>query len=307
MKIAVMGAGAVGGYYGGVLAKHGEDVSLICRGAHRDAIVKNGLRVKSHWGDFTVRPQATPDPRQVGPVDLVLYCVKLYSNAEALPLIKPMVGPKTSVLTLQNGVTSGETVAAMYGWDRVLQGATYHEAELGGPGEVVQTGPTARIEFGESNGKRTPRVTAIEKSLSKPGIQVKVSDNIAETLWSKLVSVGSVGTTMTATRASLVELFAMPDGEATIRTVMQEIIAVGKAHGLKFKPRIVDEKVAGIKEEANNFRSSLQYDLEHGRPLELDDILGAVIRKGREKGIPVPASAALVTTLQKFKHGATRA
>jgi 2-dehydropantoate 2-reductase len=306
MKIAVMGAGAVGGYYGGVLSKHGEDVSLICRGAHREAIVKGGLRVRSHWGDFTVKLQATPDPRQVGPVDLVLYCVKLYSNAEALPLIKTLVGPKTSILTLQNGVTSGETIAAMYGWDRVLQGATYHEAELGAPGEVVQTGPTARIEFGERDGKRTPRVTAIEKALSRPGIQVKVSDNIVETLWSKLVSVGSVGTTMTATRATLPEVFAMPDGEATIRTVMQEIIAVGKAHGMQFKPGIVDEKVAGIKAEADSFRSSLQYDLEHGRPLELDDLLGAVVRKGHEKGIPVPGSAALVTTLQKFKHGAPK-
>ncbi len=304
MKIAVMGAGAVGGYYGGVLANHGEDVTLICRGEHRTAIVRHGLSVKSHFGDFVVKVKATPDPADAGPVDLVIHCVKLYSNPEALPALKPMVGPNTTVLTLQNGVTSGEAIAALYGWDRVLQGATYHEAALAGPGVIEQAGPTARIEFGERDGKRTARVGAIEKALSKPGIQVQVSDKIADALWSKLVSVGSIGTVMTASRATLVEVLAMTEGENTIRTVMQEIVAVGKAHGVSFKAGIVEEKVAGVKPDAEHFMSSLQYDLEHGRPLELNDLLGAVVRMGRTKGIPVPASAALVMTLQKFSRGA---
>ena len=298
-----MGAGAVGGYYGGVLAKHGEDVTLICRGAHRDAIVKHGLRVKSYWGEFTVRPKATANPAEIGPVDLILHCVKLYSNAEALPLIKPVVGSRTTILTVQNGVTSGETIAATYGWDRVLQGATYIEAAQLAPGVVEQSGPTARIEFGERDGKRTPRVDAIEKTLSKPGIQVKVSDNIVESLWAKLVSVGAIGTCMTAARASLPEVFAMTEGEDTLRTVMEEIVAVGKAHGIRFKPGTVEDRIAGVKPEAEHFRSSLQFDLEHGRPLELDGLLGAVVRMGRAKGIPVPASAAVVMSLQKFKGG----
>jgi 2-dehydropantoate 2-reductase len=306
MKIAVMGAGAVGGYYGGVLAKHGEDVTLICRGAHRDAIAKNGLHVKSYWGDFTVRPKATPDPREVGRVDLILHCVKLYHNAEAVPAMRPLVGPRTTILTVQNGVTSGETLAAAYGWEHVLQGATYIEAAQPGPGRVEQSGSVARIEFGERDGTRSSRVDAIEKALSKPGVQVKVSENIVESLWAKLVSVGSIGTCMTAARASLPEVFAMAEGEATIRTVMEEIVAVGKAHGIRFKPGIVNERITGVKPEAAEFRSSLQFDFEHGRPLELDDLLGAVVRKGRDTGIPVPASAALVMTLQKFTRGTER-
>ncbi len=307
MKIAVMGAGGVGGYYGGVLAKHGEDVTLICRGAHRDAIVKNGLNVKSHWGDFTVKVKAIGDPKDAGPVDLILHCVKLYHNAAALPLLKAIAGPKTSILTIQNGVTSGEIIAAQYGWDRVLQGATYIEAAQPSPGHVEQSGSTARIEFGERDGRRTPRVDAIEKVLSKPGIQVQVSDNIVGSLWAKLVSVGSIGTCMTAARATLPEVLASAEGENTIRTVMEEIVAVGKANGIKFKPGLVDERIAGVKPEAADFKSSLQFDLVHGRPLELDDLLGAVVRKGRDKGIPVPASAALVMTLQKFTRGAPRA
>jgi 2-dehydropantoate 2-reductase len=307
MKIAVMGAGAVGGYYGGVLAKYGEDVTLICRGAHREAIVRSGLHVKSHWDDFTVNVKATPDPREVGPVDLILHCVKLYHNAEALRLLKPMIGPETAILTLQNGVVSGERTAAVYGWEHVLQGAAYIEAELLGPGRIEQSGPTARIEFGERDGRRTARVDAIEKVLSKPGIQVKVSESIVETLWSKLVSVASVGTAMTAARASLPEVFAMTGGEDTIRTVMEEIVAVGKAHGIRFKPGIVDEKLAGLQAEAEHFRSSMQSDLERGRPLELDDLLGSVVQMGRAKGIPVPASAALTMTLQKFTKGGAKA
>ncbi len=303
MKIAVMGAGAVGGYFGGVLANSGEDVTLIARGAHGEAISQNGLNVDSHWGNFTVNVPATPDPAEVGNVDVVLHCVKLYSNAEVLPLIKPMVGESTTILTIQNGVTSGETIAAEYGWGRVLQGATYIEAAIIGPGHIEQSGSTAHIEFGENDGSMSERVERLKNVLDRPGIQVSVSSDIVSTLWTKLVAVGAFGTVMTAARASLPEVLAGPEGETTIRTVMEEIVAVGKSQGISFAPGVVDEKLQGGIEEAEEFKSSLQYDLTNGKPLELDDILGAVVQKGRAADIPVPASAALVMTLEKFKHG----
>ena len=125
MRIAIMGAGAVGGYFGGVLANHGEDVVLIARGAHGEAIANSGLQVDSHWGNFNVKVDVTDDPSTAGTVELILHCTKLYSNAEALPALAGMVGGDTNILTIQNGVTSGATVASHYGWDRVLQGATY--------------------------------------------------------------------------------------------------------------------------------------------------------------------------------------
>jgi 2-dehydropantoate 2-reductase len=303
MKIAVMGAGAVGGYFGGVLANQGEDVTLIARGAHRDAITSNGLQVDSHWGNFNVKVPATPHPVEVGPVDLILHCVKLYSNAEALPLIKPMVGPNTTILTIQNGVTSGEIIAGYYGADCVLQGATYIEAEIKGPGHIEQSGSTAKIEFGESDGSETERTAKLRDFLDKPGIQVAVSNDIVSTLWTKMVAVGAFGTVMTAARATLPEVLAGPEGENTIRTVMEEIVAVGKSEGVKFAHGVVDEKLHGGLEEADEFKASLQYDLYNGKPLELDDILGAVVRKGRAADVPVPASAALVMVLEKFKHG----
>jgi 2-dehydropantoate 2-reductase len=236
----------------------------------------------------------------------VLHCIKLYSNAETLPQMKPMVSPRTTVLTIQNGVTSADILGKVFGAEKVLPGAVYIEAALAGPGRIEQSGSTARIEFGERDGSRSERVQAIAKLLDKPGLQVAMSQNITATLWTKLVAVGAVGTAMTAARASLPEVLAGPEGERTIRTVMEEIVAVGQSRGVKFPPNVVEQRLSAVIPEAEEFKSSLQFDLYAGRPLELDDLLGSVVRMGRENGIPVPASAALVMTLEKFKHGKPR-
>lgn len=303
MKVAIIGAGAVGGYYGGALARAGVDVALICRGGHRDAIVANGLHVSSNWGDYTVHPQATPDSTEVGPVDLVLYAVKLYSNSEALPLIEPLLDDGTIVLPVQNGTDSGAKIADVYGWDRVVAGATYIEAARTAPGQIEQTGSTARITFGEQDGSTTRRTDRIVEVLDQEGIQTEVSDNINATLWTKLVLVGAIGTVMAASRASYVELLDSPEGENTIRIVMEEIKAVGESEGISFAAGMIDQHLAGAREEAPELKASLQIDLDSGNPLEIDDLLGAVIRKGHANGVPVPASAALYATLYKFRNG----
>ncbi len=303
MRIAVMGAGAVGGYFGGVLANQGEDVVLIARGAHGDAIAKNGLQVDSHWGNFNVNVRVTDEPSSMGVVDLVLYCTKLYSNAEALPSIKRMIGPSTSILTIQNGVTSGSIIAEYYGWEHVLQGATYIESGIAGDGYIHQSGSTARIEFGEKDGSSTERTKAIFNLLNREGIQAVVSSNMVDALWNKMVMVGAIGTIMAASRASLPEILASPNGEHTVRSTMEEIVAVGQSQGITFPPRCVESKMQTAIAEAEEFQASLQYDLTSGKPLELDDILGSVVKIGREVGIPVPSSAALVTVLDRFKHG----
>ena len=307
MKVAVMGAGAVGGYLGGVLARFGEDVTLIEMGEHLDAIRSGGLRLSTNWGDFTVAPSATSNPADVGPVDLVLYTVKTYSGDVVFPLIKPMIGPETTILTVQNGVMSYSRIAAAFGSERVLPGAAYIEVGRLEPGHVKQTGPTARIEFGEMNGTITPRVEAAAELFSKEGIQVQIGTDIESALWTKLVSVGAIGTVMAVARAPLSEVFAGPEGERTVRTVMEEIVAVGKAKGVRFAPDVVDAHMASAMEEMDVYQSSLQLDLESGRPLEIDDILGAAVREGRDLGVPVPASAALCVALERFKHGRPRA
>jgi len=303
MRIAIMGAGAVGGYFGGVLANQGEDVVLIARSAHGDAIAKNGLQVDSHWGNFNVKVDVTDDPSTVGEVDLILHCIKLYSNAEAFPTMNGMVGANTTILTIQNGATSGEILSEAFGAEHVLQGATYIETGIAGPGHIHQSGATAMIEFGETDGSPTERTEDIRKLLGREGIQVEVSKNIVDTLWNKMVSVGSIGTVMAASRATFPEILASPNGEHTVRTTMEEIVAVGQSQGVTFPPRCVESKLEAAIAEAEETQASLQYDLDNGKPLELDDILGAVVKIGREAGIPVPASAALVTVLDNFKKG----
>ena len=305
MKIAIMGAGAVGAYYGGALARHGAKVVLIARGKHAEAMGATGLRVESNWGDYVVHPEVALTPSAAGTVDVVLHCVKLYSNSDTIPEMHPLVGATTVILTVQNGITGGESLAAEFGWERVLEGATYIETSITGPGHVVQTGSAARIEFGERDGSISDRVETVRDVLSVPGVQVEVSSDIRASLWSKMVVIGALGTIVTAARASLSEVLAMQEGVNTIRTVMEEIVASGKANGVNFPNGIVDAKIADAVAEVDEFQSSLQSDFNRGGNLELDDILGAAVRLGREAGIPMPASSALVLTLQKFKLGSS--
>ena len=302
-KVAVIGAGAVGGYYGGALAKAGLDVALICRGAHRDKIVADGLYVESNWGNYTVHPQATPDSSEVGPVDLVLYAVKLYSNPEAIPLIKPLLGDNTVVLPVQNGTESAAIIADVYGWDHVVAGTTYIEAGRKDIGHIEQAGATARIAFGEQDGSRTPRIDKIESILTHEGVLAEVSSDIRKTLWSKLILVAAIGTLMAATRGNYVQILENPEGELTLRAVMEEIQAVGEGEGITFDDGLIEGHLEGAREEAHELMASLQMDLEAGNPLEIDDLLGAVIQKGRAKNIPVPASAALYSALYNFRAG----
>ncbi len=303
MKIAVMGAGAVGAYYGGALTRAGRDVVLIARGEHGEAMRRDGLSVESNWGDYDVHPDVALTPEEAGAVDLVLHCVKLYSNAETIPTMHPLMGDGTVILTIQNGVTGGESLADEFGWERVLEGATYIETSIAGPGRILQTGNVARIEFGEQDGSVTDRAEQVLSALSVPGIQVAVSSDIRASLWSKMVAIGALGTVVTAARASLPEVFEMAGGRETIRTVMEEIVASGKANGIKFVNGIVDTKMEDAVAEADEFQSSLQSDFNRGGKLELDGILGAAVKFGQEAGVPMPASTALVMTLQKYKDG----
>ncbi len=304
MKVAVIGPGSVGGYYGGVLARHGEEVSLVARsGPYFDAIKSKGLQLRTNWGDFKVYPQITSDPNEIGPVDFVLYTVKLFHNAVALPLIKPLLKSGTTILTVQNGVDSADQIASVYGWDHVLAGATYIETGRPEPGVIRQSGSTARIAFGEQDGSRTSRTEMVFNLLNKEGIQPDIGDDIAVTLWTKLVNVGPIGTVMTASRSSLVEVLECPWGEYTVRSVMEDVERVARAKGINLASDVVDEKLhAGIAEAADA-QASLQGDFKAGNQLEIEHLLGMVVREGRSLNVPVSASAALVTSLWKFRNG----
>ena len=291
MKIAVMGAGGVGGYFGGLLAKAGNDVLLVARGQHAQAIQEKGLRVESAAsGDFTVHPLVAPAPDGAWQPDLVLFAVKGYSTPEAIETIRPMVGGHTTVLTLQNGVANGEHLANAFGEERVLLGAAYIETHLKEPGVVHQTGGPCRILFGEVDGSRTPRAEAVLLALQQAEITVQISDNILKELWNKFIFICALSGMTSIARASLGEVMASPETRDLLVRVMREAETVGRARGVGLDVDVVEQTVAHFDEFSDELRSSMQLDLERGNRLEVEALNGTVARFGRETGIETPVN-----------------
>ena len=303
MHVVIMGAGAVGGYFGSALSKNGVDVTFVARGQHLEHMKKYGLKIDSYWGNFLVKSRFTDSLENIKKADLIIQATKLYSNSSALPLLKPVIGTNTVILTIQNGISSGDIISEYYDWEKVLQGATYIETEIIDPGYIQQTGSVAMIEFGEKDGKISGRCLRVKDILDVDGIQVNISKDIASTLWIKMVSVGAIGTLATAARSSLVEMISGEFGSESLKNIMEEIVAVGKSEGIQFPIGVVDEKFNSAIREAEEFKSSLQYDFNNHKPLELDDILGTVVRIAKKNDIPTPASTILMSVLEKYKKG----
>jgi len=303
MHVVIMGAGAVGGYFGSALSKNGVDVTFVARGQHLEHMKKYGLKIDSYWGNFLVKSRFTDSLENIKKADLIILATKLYSNSSALPLLKPVIGTNTVILTIQNGISSGEIISEYYGWEKVLQGATYIETEIINSGYIQQTGSVAMIEFGEKDGKISDRCLTVKEILDVDGIQVNISKDISSTLWIKMVSVGAIGTLATAARSSLVEMISGEFGSESLKNIMEEIVAVGKSEGIHFPIGVVDEKFNSAIREAEEFKSSLQYDFNNHKPLELDDILGTVVRIAKKNDIPTPASTILMSVLEKYKKG----
>ena len=303
MHVVIMGAGAVGGYFGSALSKNGVDVTFVARGQHLEHMKKYGLKIDSHWGNFLVKSRFTDSLENIKKADLIIQATKLYSNSSSLPLLKPVIGTNTVILTIQNGISSGEIISEYYDWEKVLQGATYIETEIIDPGYIQQTGSVAMIEFGEKDGKISGRCLRVKDILDVDGIQVNISKDISSTLWIKMVSVGAIGTLATAARSSLVEMISGEFGSESLKNIMEEIVAVGKSEGIQFPIGVVDEKFNSAIREAEEFKSSLQYDFNNHKPLELDDILGTVVRIAKKNDIPTPASTILMSVLEKYKKG----
>jgi len=297
MRIAIMGAGGIGGCYGGLLAKAGFDVTLIARGAHLEAITEKGLRLIQPEGDFTVDVAATGDPSQVGPVDLVIFSVKAHQNPEAVPFIKPLVGSDTTVLTIQNGVESADEIGREYGAERVLPGSAYVISNVVSPGVVKQQSPVPRVAFGESNGERTQRAIAVQEAFLKANITAYLSDDITRVLWSKLLYNSPANGMASAARLSPRDLIEYPEGAAMFKSAIQEVADVGTASGVPFGEEDVQGAMDLISARPMGARGSMQADLEAGRPLELDAIVGSVGRIGRKVNVPTPIFDMLYTLL----------
>ena len=232
MRIAIMGTGGVGGYYGGLLSQKGQEVIFIARGAHLQALRAKGLHVKSVHGDFLVSPaKATDDPAEVGPVDLILFTTKTYHTDIAAQAIKPMVGKETVVVPLQNGIDAAERIGAYVGREHLVGGVTWLSAAIEAPGVIGQYSQFRRVVLGEFDGKMTARLKTIYETLQATGIAVELSDDILKVLWTKFVFISSISALGSLTRVSLGEYRQVPETREVLTEALAEVAAVAQAEG----------------------------------------------------------------------------
>jgi len=303
VKIAVMGAGAVGGYFGALLHRGGLDVTLIARGRHLEAIKAHGLRIKSTQGDLTVPAKAVGDPRAVGPVDLILFCVKSYDTESAARQCLPIVQESTAILCLQNGVDNEEKIAMVAGGEKVLGGVAYIGAGVSEPGVVVHTAE-GRIVFGEMRGGVSERVRRLEQIFRDAGFPVEVSSNIKAILWGKLCWNAAFNALNTLVGGDVRVLVERPETRTLARQVMEEVRAVANANNVPLSADLAERLLTWTDTAAGAMKTSTRQDLEAGKRLEVEALNGAVVRKGEAAGVPTPFNFALYALLKAIDPGA---
>jgi 2-dehydropantoate 2-reductase len=296
MRVAVMGSGGVGGYYGGKLAAV-EDVTFIARGAHLAAIQRDGLQVKSVAGDFHVRPKATDDPSTVGHVDLVLFCVKGYDTETAAERCQPLIGPETVVLSVQNGVDNEDKLAHILGQTRVLGGVVHILSTISAPGVITQTAGPRTLKCGEMGGGVSSRAGRVVDAFVRAGVAAEASPNILVDLWEKFVFICAHGGVTALGRLGIGDILAFPQTAQFYRGVMDEIAAVGRAKGVPLPADTTERAIAFARKLQPEMRSSLAHDLERGNRLEIDTLMGAVVRYGVEVGVATPLNSAIYACL----------
>lgn len=306
MRIAMLGSGGIGGYFGGRLAAAGNDVTFIARGSHLEAIRTNGLRILSpELGDAVVRPaNATDDPGEVGTVDCVVLGVKLWDTDEAARAMLPMLGSCTSVLSLQNGVECDEILAPVVGRGRLIGGVAFIGSAIEAPGTIRHVGTMQRIVMGEMSGEVTPRVQALHDTLRDAGIDAEVSDDIERTIWEKFVFLVGLSSATALMRCSIGPVRDEPEGREFLLNVMRETVAVGRAKGVALSEDYAADRLAFADGLPAEMTSSMQHDLERGNRLELPWLAGAVTRLGRETGVPTPVCQTVYAALRPFAAGA---
>jgi len=305
MRIAILGSGGVGGYYGALLASCGNDVTFIARGAHLAAMREHGLQVESVHGNLHLAPvQATDDPAGVGPVDLVLVAVKTYDLEQAAQAARPLVGPGTSVLPLLNGLDAAERLAAVLGGGSVLGGLTHISSSVVAPGVIRQVSPLRRITLGECDGTITPRAEAVRDVLAATGAEVAVTSRIDVALWEKFLFIASIGGICCLARQPMGPVLATAETRQLYTEALHEIDALARARGIDLPAGAVDNALQISAGFAPGTKPSMLADLEAGRRLELEAMSGTVVRYARETGVPTPVHWAIYAALKPSIGGA---
>jgi 2-dehydropantoate 2-reductase len=299
MKVAIVGAGGVGGYFGGRLAQAGEDVVFITRGEHLRAMTSKGLRVDSINGDFRVDPaKATDDPATVGEVDYILVAVKSWQLQEAIETMRPMVGEKTSIVPLLNGVEAPDQLSRVFGAERVLGGLCSVISMIAGPGHVSHVGAHPMITFGELNHRRSDRGERLRNAFSRTeGVQVKIPEDIHVSMWKKFLLIAPWGGLGALTRAPVGVTRSLPETRALLEHAMEEIHLVAQARKVAMERESINQAMAFIDNLPYEGTASMQRDIMAGRPSELDAQNGAVVRLGKEAGVATPVNGMFYSSL----------
>ena len=298
MRFAVMGAGGVGGFFGGRLARVGEEVVFIARGEHLRALRESGLQVESVDGDFVVAPvEATDDPAAPGPVDAVLVGVKAWQVGEAARAMRPLVGSQTTVLPLQNGVEAAAQLAEVLGPEPVVGGLCRVIAERTGPGQIRHGGAEPYVALGELDNRRSERLERLRQAFEGAGVTAEIPADIHVALWEKFLLIASISGVGAVTRASLGTVLSVPETRDLLEGAMREVLTLARARGVALAAEVVPRTLAFFESLPTEGTASMQRDVVAGRPSELESQNGAVVRLGREAGVATPVHAFLYASL----------
>lgn len=310
MRIVVVGAGGVGGLVGGLLAQSGVEVAFVARGRQLEAMRKNGLRVEGPRGNFHLpKPEVSDDPAQLRPADVVLVAVKSWQVADLAPTLKPLLASGGYVVPLENGVDAAPTLAAALGEERVAGGLCAMLAWLEEPGLIKHTGKTLRVVLGERSGSRVTRAQLVQlaQQLTAAKMDAEVSEDIDAAVWEKFLFISSFGSVAAASRAPAGVIRSVPQTRAVLHAAMQEVASLARAKGVRLRAEAVDVALAQVDALQADATASMQRDIQAGRPSELGDQVGAIVRLADEIGHPVPVNTFLYAVLLPQERAARAA
>ena len=304
MRIAIFGAGALGGYFGGRLLQGGYEVVFIARGTHLDALQRYGLKIESPLGNAHLNPiRATDSPAEIGPVDLVLFLVKLYDTDSAAHTLEPLLGPNSAVVSFQNGIDCWSRIGDMIGMERVLGGVAYISADLRKPGVIHHNGTLARLIFGAFDGRQSSAGIMLGSALTTSGVEAQVVDNINVRIWEKFVLLSALSGVTALTRLTIGQVLGDDYCAELFHAALVETAQVGLKKCPGLPGDIADRQMDFAASLPYGMRASMLDDLERGKPLELDYLSGSVVRLGADLGVATPVHASIYRALHPYLHG----
>ena len=305
MRIVIMGAGGLGGYFGARLAATGNDVAFVARGAHLAAIREHGLQVESALGNLHLRDvAATDDPSTLAPADVVMIAVKLWDTEAAAEAVKPLVRPGTAVVSFQNGVNKDDVLTRILGRAAVIGGVGQIGVVIGSPGVIRHTGTMAKLIFGELDNTRSARVEALLEACTAAAIDAEIAQDINLAIWQKFAFLVPMAAATASMRSTIGPIRANAQTRAFVLDVMREVVAVGRALGVKLAPDFAEQRMAFIENLPPQMTASMQGDLARGNRLELPWLSGAVVELGKQVGVPTPLNRAVSDILALYVNGA---